>query len=105
MTGWPNTCVKVARDMATVQSLVLVFLSHAVKGTSEGMAAVMAVDKKYFSIAFGLFGWCVAVRARSKVVVFMGVSISFCPFTLFLRRSPEKVTGKVGKVEALAPEM
>ena len=35
------------------------------------------------------------IDARSNVVFFVGISVSFYPFTLFLRRSLRKVTGKV----------
>ena len=40
------------------------------------------------------------VTAKSEIVFFIGVSVSFCPFTTFLRRSPEKVTGKVEEFSA-----
>src|SRR5438132_14405514 len=54
MTGWPNTDVKVANDMATARSLVLVFLNHFAKVTSERRGAVMAADGFGFFIAFAL---------------------------------------------------
>jgi len=38
------------------------------------------------------------VRARSKVIFFIGISVSFCPIIPLLRRFPEKVAGKVEEV-------
>ena len=63
MTGWLNAGVKVASDIAMAKSLVRVNLNNAANVTAEGMAAIVALKKKFVFMAFVMF---LSVRSISE---------------------------------------